>query len=164
MGTGKTTIGERLAARLGWSFVDTDAVIAKREGRSIEAIFAADGEAYFRAREREVVAEVCRASDTVIATGGGAVLDDDNFRALREAATFVCLNATPEDILARTGGSDRPLLSGEREERIRTLLAARAGIYARIPHQIDTSALGIDQVVERILALHRAESAAGSRE
>lgn len=164
MGTGKTTVGKRLAARLGWTFVDTDAVITSREGRSVEAIFAADGEPYFRAREREAVAEVCRAQDTVVATGGGAVVDEVNFRALRDAALFVCLTASPEAILRRTGGGNRPLLQGDREERVRTLLAARAAAYARIPHQIDTSDLTPDEIVDRIMALRCAEPSAARAE
>ncbi len=160
MGTGKTTVGKRLAARLGWTFVDIDAVITSREGRSVEAIFATDGEAYFRAREREAVAEAAAGVDAVIATGGGAILDPESFDVLRRAALFVCLTADAETILRRTRGGQRPLLQGDREARVRTLLAERAAVYGRVPHQIDTSALSADQVVDRILALHQGRDSA----
>jgi shikimate kinase len=162
MGTGKTSVGKRLAARLGWIFVDTDDIIAARERRSIEAIFAAEGEPYFRAREREAVAEAAALRDVVIATGGGAVVDEGNFETLRRAGLLVCLTATPEEILRRTQGHGRPLLRGDRERRVRALLEERAASYARVPHAVDTTHLSVDEVVERILALHRAD--AGSPE
>lgn len=161
MGTGKTSVGKRLAGRLGWAFVDTDEMIVSREGRSIEAIFSRDGESYFRAREREAVAEAAALDETVVATGGGAVVDEGNLEVLRSAALLVCLTASAEEILARTRGEGRPLLDGDdRERRVRELLAARAEAYARVPHRIDTTGLAPDEVVERILALYRAEAAA----
>lgn len=133
-------------------------MIEKREGRSVAEIFARDGEPHFRACEREAIAAAVAERDVVVATGGGAVVDDANFRALRDASLLVCLTAEPGVILARTRGGSRPLLqSGDREGRIRELLAARAGAYARVPHSIDTSHLSVDQIVDRILALLEAE-------
>lgn len=162
MGTGKTTVGKRLAARLGWIFVDTDAVIANREGRPIAEIFSAAGEAFFRTREREVIAESARLTDAVIATGGGAIVDDANFEVLRRAGLFVCLTASAERILERTSGEDRPLLQGgDRERRVGEMLAARADAYARVPHHVDTTNLTPDSIVDRILGLYRAEDSAG---
>ncbi|HWP34554.1 MAG TPA: shikimate kinase, partial [Thermodesulfobacteriota bacterium] len=83
MGAGKSAVGRALAARLGRPFVDTDALVEARAGRPIPAIFAAGGEAAFRALEREVVAEVASRGGQVIATGGGAVVDPASRAALR---------------------------------------------------------------------------------
>src|SRR5262249_23036332 len=156
-----TSVGRRLADRLGWSFVDTDVMIETREKRSVTDIFAAEGEAYFRACEREAIAEASSRQRTVVATGGGALLDERNFELLRRNALLVCLSAAPETILARTAGHGRPLLQGEdRGARIRRLLDERAAVYGRVEHQIDTSGLSLDQVVDRVLALARAADAA----
>src|SRR5262249_8965032 len=139
MGTGKTSVGKRVAERLGWQFVDTDVIIEKREGRSVAEIFASDGEGYFRARERAAVTEAPPLRNAAIATGGGAIVDEENFTVLRDAGVLICLVATPEAILARTRGAQRPLLeSDDRAARIRELLAVRANAYARAPHSIDT--------------------------
>ena len=78
--TGKTEVGRRLARALGWPFVDTDALVEEAAGRSVAAIFAEEGEAAFRARERTAVAEACASPAAVIAVGGGALLDPDNRR------------------------------------------------------------------------------------
>lgn len=165
MGTGKTSVGRRLADRLGWSFVDTDVMIETREKRSVTDIFAAEGEAYFRAREREAIAEASSRERTVVATGGGALLDERNFELLERNAVLVCLSATPDAILARTSGHGRPLLEGEdRGARVRRLLAERAAVYGKVAHQVDTSGLSVDQVVDRVLALARAVDVAAGVE
>ncbi len=162
MGTGKTAVGKRLAARLGRRFVDTDAMIEAREQRSVAQIFAAEGEAYFRAREREVVAEVAGMRDAVVATGGGTIVDDENFRILAAAGTLICLTADASTILARTGGRGRPLLAGEdRAELVRRLLASRAPTYGRVEHTIDTSGKSVEQVVLRIRDLLRDDAPPG---
>lgn len=161
MGTGKTRIGERLAARLGRPFVDTDALVERHEGRSVAAIFAAAGEAHFRAAERRAVAEACGVADAVIATGGGAIVDPVNRETLRAAAPIVCLTARPDIILARAKrhGETRPLLQGDDPgARIAALLAERADAYARADLTLDTSDRGIDDVVadiEAFLRTHR---------
>jgi len=145
MGTGKTSVGRRLADRLGWSFVDTDVMIETREQRSVADIFAAQGEAYFRAREREAIAAATALDRAVVATGGGALLDERNFDALNQNTLLVCLTARPETILMRTSGHSRPLLSGEdRGARVRRLLAERAPVYAKVEHAIDTSNLSLE--------------------
>ena len=165
MGTGKTSVGKRLAERLGWPFVDTDVIIERREGRSVADIFAGEGESYFRARESEAIAEATAKSPAVIATGGGAILDPANFDLLQRATMLVCLTATPEVILARTRGHGRPLLESEdRGARVRQLLASRAAAYARAPHSVDTSRLSVEEVVEHVLALHRSEETPAERQ
>jgi shikimate kinase len=156
MGTGKTEVGRRLARALGRAFVDTDRLVEAKTGRSVAAIFADDGEAAFRALERDAVAEACGLPDAVIATGGGALVDPENRRRLAAAGPIVCLTATPEEILRRVGRTDtRPLLAGlpsdeARIERIREMLASRAGAYGSATHVVDTSDCTPDQVVQRV--------------
>jgi shikimate kinase len=168
MGTGKTVVGRKLAARLGRPLLDTDALIEQAQGRSVREIFAADGEPRFRELERAAVAEACAAGDVVVSTGGGTLVDDRNLAALVDGGLVVCLTASPRAIARRVRASvaDRPLLSGHPSltGRIRELLDARAHVYARLPVQIDTSNLGIDDVVDEIVArLEQAEAGNANR-
>jgi shikimate kinase len=165
MGTGKTSVGERLAARLGQPFVDTDALIERRAGRPIAAIFAADGEATFRSAERRAIAEAVAVPGAVIATGGGAIADADNLATLRAAAPIICLTARPDVILARTqaGGPVRPLLQGDDPaRRVAELLAQRAAAYAEADLILDTSERTIDDLVADIEAFLRGRAASGA--
>lgn len=141
MGTGKTAVGRILARRLGVPFHDTDAWIEAREGATVAAIFATRGETAFRALEREALGAATRAPQAVVATGGGAIVDPENRAQLRAWGMLVCLDATPEAILARVGDRpDRPLLAGpDRLERIRRLRAERAAAYADVDFHIDTT-------------------------
>jgi shikimate kinase len=156
MGTGKTTVGRRLAQHLGKQFVDTDQQIEALEGRSVAAIFATDGEAYFRAIERRVVAQAVQ-MDAVVATGGGAIADPVNLACMRAAGPIICLAADVEEILQRTGAdSSRPLLGeAERRARVDQLLHQRAAAYAQADVTIDTSHRSIDAVLTDILAFLR---------
>jgi shikimate kinase len=167
MGTGKTVVGRRLAARLGRALLDTDVLVERAAGRPVREIFAADGEPRFRELERAAVADACAAGDVVVSTGGGTLLDERNFRALEDGGFLVCLTASPRTIARRVRSSvpDRPLLHGHSSltGRIRELLDARAPIYARIPLHVDTSSLSVDEVVTEIAReLERAESAGGA--
>lgn len=159
MGTGKTSVGERLAARLGAPFVDTDALVERAAGRSVAAIFARDGEAAFRAAERRAIAEALATPGAVVATGGGAIVDAGNLAALRAAAPIVCLTAHPDVILrrARAAGPSRPLLQGDDPAgRIAALLAERAAAYGQADLRIDTSQRPLDDVVAEVLGFLRA--------
>jgi len=158
MATGKSAIGAIVARRLGWPLIDSDREIELRAGKAVVTIFAEDGEPRFRALEREVIAELAAESrQTVIATGGGALVDDDNYTALSRSGVIICLAARPEVIAARVAqsGRTRPkLLESDHpiEERIRELLAARSAAYARAAATIDTSELTRDQAAERVIA------------
>lgn len=161
MATGKSRVGRVLARRTGRPFADADAVIVQRAGRSIEQIFAEQGEAAFRAMEKSVIAELCAGSGKVIAAGGGAFLDPDNRRTMLAAGAVFCLTARPETISQRLNGgagqSARPLLAGDNPlERIRELLAQRAAAYAQAHYQIATDEGNPEQTAEEILELWQA--------
>ena len=165
MGTGKTTVGKQLAQRLGLPFIDTDQEIERVEGRTIAAIFAAAGENRFREIEREVLSQAC-GKDAVIATGGGAIVDEINCDRIRAAGPVICLTAEPDVIFQRTGRNrDRPLLSGDDpRERIRQLLTSRAAAYARADCTVDTTNLAVGAIVERIVAfLRQSEKVRGTQ-
>ena len=131
MGTGKTTVGRAVAQRIGFACVDSDHEIERLSGRTIAEIFAADGEAAFRRMEREFVETGHPAARTVVACGGGMVIQAGILERLRERGVVICLHASLETILARTGRqSSRPLLNVEDPAlRIRTLYAQREPIY-----------------------------------
>lgn len=154
MGTGKTSCGRMLATRLGCGLVDLDKYIEAKEGMSVPEIFAAKGEDYFRAKEREAVREVLQRKFTVIATGGGTVKDEENFRLLKERGVLVCLTADVDTILARTERrGERPMLDRHEDRRktVEELLESRREIYARADYSIDTSRRSPMEVSEEIV-------------
>lgn len=158
MATGKSEIGRRLARELGRVFIDTDGMVEAKVGRPIAEIFATEGEAAFRALEREAVERACAVPDAVVAVGGGALLDAESRRLLSTSGVVVCLTAAPEEILRRLGDvSSRPLLAAvpadQRRKRIEELLGERAAVYATAAHRIDTTGLSIGQVVARVAGL-----------
>ena len=152
MAAGKTVVSRRLARSLGWSFVDLDAVIEAGEGLAVREIFASRGERYFREREKAALGQVLEGSEQVIALGGGAVVDPDNLRLLKERSLLIWLKVSPQTVLGRTGETDnRPLLQGpDRLKRIEELSAQRESIYAEADITVDTDELTVDQVVQRI--------------
>lgn len=156
MGTGKTTVGRRLADRLGYEFVDTDQLIEQRHG-PIAEIFATQGEPAFRAIERSVAAEVANRFNLVVGTGGGMMLDDANAEALSETGDVFALVASADTILARVMGDSsgvvRPLLEGnDPAGRVRQLLAEREAVYARF-QVVSTDGRTPAEVADAILAL-----------
>ncbi len=155
MGTGKSAVGRRVAALAGAPFFEMDAELERRAGKSIARIFAEDGEPAFRDLESRLAEEWGQKEGAVISCGGGAVLREENLRALGANGRLVCLTARPEVILARTSRSKkRPLLAGEDPEtKIRDLLAARAPHYAKIPLQVDTSDATLEDLAARLLGL-----------
>lgn len=156
MGTGKSTLGRALAAKLGCPFVDSDVEIEKRLGCSIAQVFAEQGEEYFRRVERQVLGELVQ-RDVVLATGGGAIVDERNYSVLHAAGPIVCLRAEVSEILRRTGRDrSRPLLQGEdREARVRALLAQRESAYARADLMLETTGVPVAQLVEVVLEFLR---------
>lgn len=156
MGAGKSTVGPRLAARLGRAFVDTDHEVERRAGRTIAAIFEAEGEARFRALEREAI-EAAGDRGAVVALGGGAIAQPGAVERLRALGILIHLDAPPERLLERIGDpASRPLLAdvppAERAERLRSLLAARKTHYDRADHRVDATGTP-DEIVDRIVAL-----------
>lgn len=156
MGTGKSTVGRILAQRLGMKFVDMDTVIEQRTGKSIPEIFAERGEYYFRRLERELVRELAGQEGSVIAAGGGVVLNPDNVADLGRHGLLVCLRARPETILRRVESeSHRPLLErGDKAARIRQILEERRPLYDALPWQVDTDNLSPEEVAERVMAIY----------
>lgn len=153
-GAGKSTVARVLAERLGWAWADSDTLIAQAEGRPVAAIFAAEGEAYFRKREAATVAEALGRGSLVLATGGGAVLHAESRALLRERAFVAWLDAPDEALIARLRAHDeeRPLLADNPAARLAALRDARAPLYAGIAHVVvATAGLTPTEVAERIL-------------
>ena len=154
MGTGKTSVGKRLAKRLGWKFVDVDELIEAGAKMPIPRIFSERGETVFRRLERRCISRVVKHRDQVIATGGGAFVDPQSRARLRVSGPVICLTARPAVILARVGRQlfSRPMLADSANPlaRIRALLAQRAKTYAQADVTIDTSDRSVDEVAERI--------------
>jgi shikimate kinase len=156
MGAGKTTVGAAVGAQLGRPFVDTDAVIEAATGQSVAEIFAAGGEAAFRDLERQVVADVCAAPvPSVIACGGGAVLDAGNRRRLHEAGFVIWLQAPPAVLAERAGRSGtRPLLAGGgAQATLERLASVRDAAYvAAADATVGTEARTVDEVADAVVA------------
>ena len=153
MGVGKTSVARALATRLGKEFVEMDAIIEQKAGKSTPEIFQQDGEIAFRELEIAVAKEVSRRQNAVIACGGGVVLNRINIDRLKQECIIVYLSAAPSVILERTSGSDRPLLRTEdRAFAVRKLLEFRQPFYERAADiEIDTSELDVDAVAEQII-------------
>ena len=152
MGTGKSTVGRILAQRLDYQFVDTDALIVVRNGRSIADIFAQDGEEAFRQMEADVARELGQATGLIVATGGRLLLDDANAAALGQNGRIFCLTASPETIYRRVKHDrGRPLLNvPDPRAKIQELLDERAQQYGRF-QQIDTEKKTAKAVAEEII-------------
>jgi shikimate kinase len=140
MGSGKTTVGQLIAEQTGMPLLDMDALIVERAGKSINEIFADDGEPYFRTLENELAKELSETEGNIISTGGGIVLNPENIEYLERTGLVVCLLADSETVLDRVKhDSARPLLAGDKQQAILELLAARKPLYEAIAHKIDTS-------------------------
>jgi shikimate kinase len=156
MGTGKTTVGRLVADRLGFEFVDTDAVIVERHG-PIPEIFTEHGEGAFRQMERDVADELADRSGLVIASGGRMLVDAVNARRLAATGDVFCLVASLDTILERVGGDGaaavRPLLAGDDvPARVGQLLSERGDTYGRF-RQVDTDRRTPDEVAAEIIEL-----------
>jgi len=153
MGTGKSSIGIRLAQKLHREFVDVDREIEKITGMSISQLFRKHGELRFRSEERLMVKKLAERDNQVIATGGGLVLDPENIKILSENGIIICLQAEPEDILARVNRKKgiRPLLKKDfTAEDIEKMLAERQEYYKCAELHISTSQKSMETVVKQI--------------
>ncbi len=162
MGSGKSTVGRLVAARLGRPFVDLDLAVEAREGASPGALFRERGEAAFRLIERQVAREMAREEQPLVcALGGGTVVDPSTRALIRERGTLVTLDAEADELLARIGDDRaRPLLDVDGADRravLGRILDARAAAYAEAHAVIDTAGLSPDVVADRVVAAVRAE-------
>jgi shikimate kinase len=156
MGSGKTAVGKKLAAMLGKEFFDSDAEIERRTGVDLRYIFEKEGEARFREREREVIADLTALDGVIVATGGGAVLDPANRERLASTGTVVYLQATVDAQLERTRPSrNRPLLlSGDPRAVLERLSAIRRPLYEEIADiSVDTTGRQVRAVAADVRAL-----------
>ncbi|MCX7765735.1 MAG: shikimate kinase [Candidatus Sumerlaeia bacterium] len=153
MGTGKTEVGKALAEQLSFTYIDTDEIIEKIAGKSIPQIFSEYGEAHFRQLEKSVIQNLVNLQHHVIATGGGAVIFDENIENMKRAGIVICLTASPEVIYERIKHDTyRPLLQvPDPQQRIRELLSQRQAQYQKADFSIDTSQLTIAEVSKIIL-------------
>ncbi len=154
MGAGKSTVGRRLAKRLGLPFVDADEEIEAAAGLSITEIFERYGEAHFRDGERRVLARLVDGPPRVIATGGGAFMDPETRALMHARCTAVWLDVEVEILAERVGRRDqRPLLKGQDPlTRLRDLAAVRNPVYAEAPIRIRSGGLAHDKTVAQIIA------------
>jgi shikimate kinase len=144
MGAGKSTVGRLLARRCGFDFIDCDRELEARSGVTIATIFELEGEESFRRREAALIDELTQRPRTVLATGGGAILDEENRGHLRSRGLVIYLRASVDEILRRTNRDRaRPLLqTTDRRGRIAQLLAEREALYTQIAHVTVQSGAG----------------------
>ncbi|MFN6978112.1 MAG: shikimate kinase [Gemmobacter sp.] len=155
MGAGKTAVGTQLARSLGCAFTDSDDEIMRAANMTIPEIFARDGEAFFRAREAEVLARLLRGPTQVLSTGGGAFLSPANRAAIAERAVSVWLRAEVEVLWSRVRHrSHRPLLrTADPRGTLAALAQARAPVYALADVTVDSlPGLSIDAMAQRVIA------------
>lgn len=155
MGAGKSTLAPILAENLGLDWVDTDDLIEEKEGLSIPEIFEYYGEDRFRELEREVIEEVSRSGPKVVAVGGGAPMDEENWKRMKSTGKVVYLKIGPEEIIGRVGSDgNRPLLSGlnkeERKEKINKLLKTRHPRYSKADHVVVCNGTGTATLADEI--------------
>jgi shikimate kinase len=152
MGVGKTSVGTRLARDLGFRFVDTDGLIEEDQKIAITEIFSSFGEPYFRDTEARIIRQVLEGQGQVVATGGGAVIREENRRAFKEGGMTICLTARPEVVYERIRHeTHRPLLQvPDPPGRIRELMNEREQFYRQADLIIDTSDRTVDDVINEI--------------
>ena len=155
-GAGKSTVGALAAARCGWSFVDLDVEIERAAGMTVAEIFARDGEAGFRLREREATQRLADADRVVVAAGGGWMLDPANRTVLGGRAVTVYIRVSPEVAIARMRAevASRPLLAGtDPLGALERLYATRDTLYVQANHILAAETMSADEVADTIVAL-----------
>ena len=154
MGAGKSTIGKLLAERTNREFIDADSVIVEKTGVEIDLIFEIEGEEGFRKRESKLIEELTALDNIVLATGGGAVLDDENRNFLKQRGTVVYLQASVDQLYERTAKDrKRPLLqTNDRYGRIKELMDVRDPIYRQIADTVvSTDGKSVKQIVDKLV-------------
>jgi shikimate kinase len=156
MGAGKTTVGRVLAKSLNKTFYDTDHEIEKRTGVKIPVIFELEGEAGFRKRESQMIEELSQLENIVLATGGGAVLNDENRTFLKQNGTVIYLRANVHELWVRTrNDKNRPLLQNtDARSKLEKLFKQRDPLYRQVAHfVVDTGGQPVSTIVHEIEAL-----------
>lgn len=154
MGSGKSTIGKLLAKKLNVQFIDTDEVLESRTGVSVSTIFEIEGEQGFRERESKLIKELQSSKESVIATGGGAILDPVNRHSLNQTGFVVYLKAELSVLYERLkGGRSRPLLNvGNLKQKLEMILNDRETIYLECADTtIETGVISADKMVDEII-------------
>lgn len=155
MGSGKTSVGERLAKQMSYHFLDTDKLLEEKAGDTISHIFSIHGEEYFRNMETDLLKELKGIMNrTVLSTGGGLPVREQNARILMELGYVVFLKTSKETTLERLKGDmTRPLLNGEdMEQKVERMLQIRTPIYGKTAHKIiETDGRSIDELVHSIM-------------
>ncbi|MGE5266523.1 MAG: shikimate kinase [Deltaproteobacteria bacterium] len=161
MGCGKSSVGRRLASRLGIGFVDADEEIERVAAKTIVEIFADHGEAYFRDGERRVIGRLLASGPQVLATGGGAFINPETRAKIREAGVSVWLRAELPVLMRRVSKRDtRPLLkTGDPEATMRDLMAKRYPIYAEADVTVESRDVPHDVIVNEVIAALKAKLA-----
>ncbi len=150
MGAGKSTLARRLAARLDWRAEDIDQRIEARDGRTVSAIFAAQGEPYFRDLERRVLLDLLPLRHAVVATGGGTFADPENRRLINRDGLSVWIDVPYRRIVERVPADGRRPLAADRASFER-LFEARRAVYEQAHVRLDADDHGVDALVEQLL-------------
>jgi len=143
MATGKSKVGRELARLLGWPFTDTDSLIEQQACKSINRIFADEGESHFRRLENQVIREIAGRKQWVIALGGGAIMNDGNWQLISQSGITICLNASVDVLCKRIAEKDhRPLMANasaeEQRQRIISMLEKRSPYYQKAQYHFES--------------------------
>ena len=155
MGSGKSTVGKILAQSLDQEFVEMDALIEKSQAKEISAIFAQEGESYFRQLEKDLLKELAKKTDLVVSCGGGLVCDPQNIELLKKTGLLVCLSASADTIYERTKEyTSRPLLEVKDPlSKIQELLVKREPYYQQAHHTVSTDNSRPKEISETIIKI-----------
>lgn len=156
MGSGKSTIGRTIAKKLGRRFIDTDRLIERKTGKTVAEIFDGEGESAFRKIERETIKKISQYIGIVIATGGGALKEIENFKFLKESGWIIALYASPSTLYQRIAGKRiRPLLLNQEDpvKKLEEVFNERKNAYAMADFQISTENKNINQIADEVIDL-----------
>lgn len=150
MGSGKTSIGEKMASKMGLKFIDTDRLIESREKMSTEEIFKKNGEAYFRAQEKITIKKLATERGALFSPGAGAIMDEENRQILKKNSTVIFLFSTLDTCLKRASGTKRPLLNKNSQQEIENLYQTRKEIYFTTADLMVNGEKSLEEVTDKI--------------